>query len=148
MSEQSYFTGAESGEAAGQATWIDLDRDMQPQEILPGLFFRPVVGTNLAINLVQFEPNTVAPRHGHVEEQVVLVLDGEVEFEVEGETHLLGPHSVLVIPPWAQHAARTYDQPCTCVDAFSPPRQGLAEVMRRAQEQKREDSHPGDNDSR
>ncbi len=33
------------------------------------------------LNFVSFEPNTEAPMHVHEEEQIVLVIDGEFEFE-------------------------------------------------------------------
>lgn len=132
MSDNTYFSAAPEGMELGEPGWWNFDRDLRPQEVLPGLTFQPVVGRNLAVNLVHFSPHISAPRHAHSEEQVVIVLEGEVEFEVDGETRTLGPRDVLVIPPWSEHAARTHGSSCTCIDAFSPPRQGLEDIMRAA----------------
>lgn len=99
-------------------------------EFLPGLGFRPVVGKNVMVNFVSFEPHTEAPRHNHEEEQVVVVIDGEFEFELGGERRLMRRGQVAVVPSNVPHAARTFDSPCLEVDVFSPPREGLLELMR------------------
>jgi quercetin dioxygenase-like cupin family protein len=125
----SYFKVSDASESGEPGTWIALDREMSPYSISEGLTFQPVVGGRLAINLVRFEPNTIAPRHAHEEEQIAFILEGELEFEVGGETRVLGPHEAVVIPPHTPHAARTYDKPCVALDTFSPPRSGLAEIM-------------------
>jgi quercetin dioxygenase-like cupin family protein len=95
----------------------------------PGLEFRPVFSNRMAVNVVRFEPNTVAPVHAHDEEQISLVVEGELEFELNGELRTLGPNMAVVIPPNVPHGARTYDSRCIVVDAFHPPRKALLEAM-------------------
>lgn len=145
----SYFNAAAHRADSGEpGTWIDLNTEMSQHEITPGLTFQPVVGRNLAINVVRFAPNTVAPRHQHEEEQIALVLEGELEFEVGGETRTLHPHQLVVIPPHTPHAARTYDRGCLALDAFHPPRTGLAEIMRASWSGARRDAQaPGEETS-
>lgn len=127
----SYFSTSVAPTENGEpGTWVDLNRELSQHEISPGLTFQPVVGRNLAINVVRFEPNTVTPRHEHEEEQIALVLEGELEFEVGGETRTLLPHQVVVIPPHTPHTARTHAKGCVVLDTFSPPRTGLAEIMK------------------
>src|SRR5918911_1662997 len=109
----SYFTpDTAASQSTIPCTWLELNVDSPPFEVLPGLQFQPILGQSLAVNLVRFEPNTVAPLHSHEEEQISLILEGELEFEVNGETRLLGPNTAVVIPPNAPHAARTHDQRC------------------------------------
>lgn len=124
-------TAASEGSAAG--TWFDTNTEVEPIEMLPGLVFRPIVGDKLAANIVSFEPHTEAPVHAHSEEQISLVLEGEFEFEVNGEKHLLKPGMAVVIPPNAPHGARTFDTSCVEIDVFHPPRQGLLDAMQAQQ---------------
>src|SRR5947209_1915350 len=124
-----YFGSGSSTEAAGEPTWHDLNRDHQPFEMLPGLLFRPAAGEKAMINLVSFEPNVIAPVHSHDEEQIAFVIEGELEFEVNGETRTVGPGMAVVIPSNAPHGARTHDSACLALDVFGPPRQGLLSVI-------------------
>lgn len=94
-------------------------------EFVAGLEFRPVLGERMMANFVTFEPHTEAPRHVHEEEQIVIVLEGELEFELDGDVRTMRPGDVAVVPPWVPHGARTKDTSCREVDVFTPPRRSL-----------------------
>jgi quercetin dioxygenase-like cupin family protein len=127
----SYFAPASSNnQATGRGTWYDLRNEVTPFEMAPGLLFRPALGQNLMVNLVSFEPHTEAPVHAHVEEQVGFVLEGELEFEVNGEKRTLRPGMAVLIPPHTPHGARTFGTTCLELDIVSPPRQGLIDAMK------------------
>jgi quercetin dioxygenase-like cupin family protein len=126
-----YFAKSEAARDAGQGSWVKWD-DLDPIEMVPGLRFQPVVGDRVMANFVHFDPHTEAPLHWHEEEQISFVLDGELEFEVGGETRTLRRGESVVIPPNVPHAARTYDGSCLEVDVFHPPRRGVLEAMGRA----------------
>jgi quercetin dioxygenase-like cupin family protein len=115
-----------ASEAKGQ--WVQWD-ELDTLELVPGLRFQPVLGDNVMVNFVYFEPHTEAPLHWHEEEQVAFVVDGEFEFEVAGERRLLKRGQAVVIPPNVPHSARTLDQPCLEVDVFHPPRRGLLDAL-------------------
>jgi quercetin dioxygenase-like cupin family protein len=124
-------------EGAGTPTakGVFVDRDAVPAvEFVPGLRFQPTLGQNSLANYVTFEPNTEAPMHVHVEEQVVVVVDGEFDFTIDGETRTMRAGDVAVIPPWVPHGARTGDVGCTEIDIFSPPRTTLIDHARAAAE--------------
>jgi quercetin dioxygenase-like cupin family protein len=110
--------------AAGR--FVDVQA-IAPVEFVPGLEFRPVLGERTMTNFVFFQPHTEAPVHTHEEEQIVIVLDGEFEFELDGEVRTMRPGDVAVVPPWVPHGARTRDSRCTEVDVFNPPRKTLLE---------------------
>lgn len=118
----------EPGELVGR--WSDINADVTPVEMVPGLVFRPVLGENVMMNVVYFDPHTEAPLHAHMEEQITFVLEGECEFEVSGDKRMLKPGMAVVIPPHAPHAARTFDTRCTEIDIFHPPRQALLALLR------------------
>jgi quercetin dioxygenase-like cupin family protein len=44
-----------------------------------------------------FEGGARFPIHAHAEEQITVVLEGSVEFDVEGERHRLGPGETYVV---------------------------------------------------
>lgn len=109
--------------------FVDVDAEVAPVPFSEGLHFRPVLGTNVLVNVVDFAPHTEAPRHLHEEEQIVIVLDGELEFEVGGDTRVVRPGEMVVIPPNVPHAARTYDSACREIDVFNPPRRALLDLL-------------------
>lgn len=132
MSE-THFSMEAGGVPTGAGRFVTVN-DIDAVEFLPGLEFRPVLGDNVMTNFVTFAPHTEAPMHVHEEEQVVIVLEGELEFVIDGETKLMRPGDVAVIPSWVPHGARTLDVPCTEVDVFTPPRKTLLDHARAQRE--------------
>ncbi len=78
---------------------------------------------------VEWSTGAHAPEHAHEEEQIVLVLAGEVEFELAGSTRVLRPGDSVVIPPWTKHAARAAAAHCVTVEGFAPPRAALLALV-------------------
>ena len=126
---ETHFGTEARGVPTGPGRFVTVD-EVDAVEFVPGLEFRPVLGDNVMTNFVTFAPHTVAPVHVHEEEQVVIVLDGELEFEIDGQTKLLRPGEVAVIPSWVPHGARTLEVGCTEVDVFTPPRKTLLDHAR------------------
>ena len=120
-------TGGEAPSAQGRFVEV---AGIHPVQLLDGLEFRPVLGEHTMVNFVRFAPHTEAPRHSHREEQIVVVLEGEFEFEIDGEVRTMRPGDVAVVPPWVAHGARTSDGPCYEVDVFNPPRETLLDHAR------------------
>jgi quercetin dioxygenase-like cupin family protein len=130
---ETHFSAEARGVPTGPGRFVTVN-DIEAVEFVPGLEFRPVVGDDVMTNFVTFAPHTVAPTHVHEEEQVVIVLDGELEFDIDGETRLLRPGDVAVIPSWVPHGARTLEVGCTEVDVFTPPRKTLLDHARAQRE--------------
>jgi quercetin dioxygenase-like cupin family protein len=123
----SHFTTVPGGTPAGPGRYVNVDT-MTPVEFLPGLGFRPVLGQKAMANFVTFEPGSTAPRHVHEEEQIVIVLDGEFTFDLDGDVRTMRKGDVAVIPSWVPHAAWTTDTRCVEVDLFAPPRSSLLQL--------------------
>ena len=96
----------------------------------PGLTFRPLLGNGVLVNHVSFEPHTEAPTHAHVEEQIVVVLEGEFEFWVADDVRTLRRGDIVRVPAWVPHGARTRESRCLELDIFCPPRSQLLEALR------------------
>jgi quercetin dioxygenase-like cupin family protein len=119
-----HFTTVAGGTPAAPGRYVDVGA-IEPVEFVPGLGFRPVVGERTMLNFVTFEPHTEAPMHVHEEEQIVLVLEGEFEFEIDGDVRTMRAGDVAVVPSWVSHGARTRETACREVDVFTPPRRSL-----------------------
>jgi len=56
---------------------------------------------------VEIDPGVASPRHTHPGEEIIYVLEGALEYEVEGKpTVTLKPGDVLFIPAGVVHAAK------------------------------------------
>jgi quercetin dioxygenase-like cupin family protein len=131
-----YFTVEERPEAHEllPGRYVELETDVDLLEYVEGLTFRPVLGDRVLVNFVHFEPDTLAPVHTHEEEQFTIVIDGEFEFDLDGDVRMLRRGQVAVVPPHVPHGARTLDSTCFEIDVFSPPRKMLLKAVRAAGE--------------
>lgn len=123
----SHFTTEPGGTPAGPGRYVNVDA-VTPVEFLPGLGFRPVLGQKAMTNFVSFEPGATAPRHVHEEEQIVIVLEGEFTFDLDGDVRTMRKGDVAVVPSWVPHGAWTTDSHCLEVDVFAPPRTSLLKL--------------------
>jgi len=127
-SAESHFSAEALGEPDGPGRYVSID-SIAPVEFVPGLGFRPVLGHRAMTNFVSFGPGAVAPRHVHEEEQIVIILDGELEFDLDGDVRTMRKGDVAVIPAWVPHGAWTTENTtCEEVDVFCPPRQSLLKL--------------------
>src|SRR5262249_61723637 len=93
-----HFTTEALGERGGVGRYVNVDA-VDPVEFLPGLGFRPVLGQRAMANFVSFQPGTEAPRHVHEEEQIVIVMDGEFTFDLDGDVRTMRRGDVAGVPP-------------------------------------------------
>jgi quercetin dioxygenase-like cupin family protein len=70
---------------------------------------------------------TVLPEHSHVHEQWCHVLEGELEFTIDGEKMLLTSGMTAYIPSFAPHSAIARTA-CKVIDCFTPARQDFIEL--------------------
>jgi quercetin dioxygenase-like cupin family protein len=126
VSADSHFSTEAGGTPTAPGRYVDVSA-ISPVEYAPGLQFQPVLGEAMLANFVTFSPHSEAPMHVHEEEQIVIVLDGEFEFELDGDVRMMRQGDVAVVPPWVPHGARTKDATCREVDVFNPPRRSLLE---------------------
>ena len=127
MTEQPYFDQA--GEASDVPPRFVHVEDLDPLIVLPGLEFRPVTTDSVMTNFVTFEPDAVAPAHHHDEQQIAIVLSGELTFTVGGETRVMHAGDCVVIPPNVEHGGFAGPQGCQALDVFTPPRAGIVRLM-------------------
>jgi quercetin dioxygenase-like cupin family protein len=127
MAEQPYFD--QSGEPSDEPGRFVRFEDLDPLTVVPGLEFRPVSTDSVMTNFVTFEPDAPAPTHHHVEQQIAIVLSGELIFTVGGETKAMHAGDCVVIPPHVPHGGVAGPEGCTALDVFTPPRAGIVALM-------------------
>jgi quercetin dioxygenase-like cupin family protein len=127
MSEQPYFD--QSGEPSNAPGRFVHFPDLEPLHVVAGMEFRPVTTDTVMTNHVTIEPSAPLATHHHVEQQIAIVLSGELEFTVGAETRRLRPGDCAVIPPHVPHGGTAGPEGCTVVDVFTPPRAGIVRLM-------------------
>lgn len=99
------------------------ESDLKTRQVLEGITLRAVSGDKTMMTFFEFEPNAVIPPHKHPHEQITYVIEGEMEFTVEGETRILKNGDGVVICSDQEHSARVLDKPAKAVDAWYPIRE-------------------------
>jgi quercetin dioxygenase-like cupin family protein len=123
MPERPYFDEAgEPSDAPGRFVRLD---DLDPLRVIPGLEFRPVTTDTVMTNFVSFEPDAPAPMHHHVEQQIAIVLAGELTLTVGDETRVMRAGDCVVIPPNVRHGGVAGPEGCQALDVFTPPRAAI-----------------------
>ena len=127
MPERPYFD--ESGEpSAAPGLFVHVE-DLDALSVGPGLQFRPVTTETVMTNFVSFEPNVPTPMHHHAEQQIAVVLSGELRFTVGDETKVMHAGDCVVIPPNVSHGGASGPEGCEVLDVFSPPRAAIVSLM-------------------
>lgn len=95
----------------------------EAKELIPGINARTFWGEEMLVAAVDLDPNAHLPRHSHPHEQAGMVISGQMEMIIAGETRLLKPGDVYIIPGGVEHEAHTFDEPVKVIDIFSPVRE-------------------------
>jgi quercetin dioxygenase-like cupin family protein len=77
---------------------------------------------NMTFGHITLEEGAVLPEHHHVQEQWTHVLDGSLEFTLDGETKVMTPGISVYIPSNVRHSAKALSR-CKVMDAFLPCRE-------------------------
>ncbi|TAN24323.1 MAG: cupin domain-containing protein [Acidobacteria bacterium] len=98
--------------------WTDLEL-----ETLNPLIQRHfVVGDQIMLARILLKKGAEVPRHSHANEQVTWILEGALQFSIDGRELVVRAGEVLCIPPHLPHAAVALEDTVD-VDVFTPPRQ-------------------------
>ena len=129
MSSVEYYSNEAGGTPTKPGYFTSLDA-REPFPLTDGVVVRAVLGEYCMVNFVEFALGGAAPAHSHGEEQVVLVLEGEVEFGLGDEVRTLGPREAVVVSPWVMHSALcTSEGGARTIEVFGPPRAALLDLM-------------------
>lgn len=121
----------ETSRQASERRELRMERgdDIPRFEMAAGIEIRPIVGERLNVNVVVLQPGAVAQVHAHQEEQVGYVVSGACEFGDGTTARLLRAGDAYHAPPGAPHGARALEEGCVILDAFSPPKAEVLEML-------------------
>ena len=91
--------------------------------IFPGVEIFTTAGEKIMLSLVEFEAGAVVEEHSHPHEQAGMVVQGEFDMTIGGETRRLKVGDSYVIPGGVEHRVDCLDGWALALDIFSPPRE-------------------------
>ena len=95
--------------------------EITAREIVPGYLAKFVHAEGMTLAYWEVEAGAALPEHSHPHEQIANVLEGEFELTIAGESRILVPGQVAVIPGDVPHSGRAITA-CRLLDAFQPAR--------------------------
>jgi quercetin dioxygenase-like cupin family protein len=87
-------------------------------------------GERITLAVIELDPGAVVPEHRHDNEQLGMVLAGNVVFRVGEESRELGPGETWCIPANTPHAVDVGPEGAVVIDVFSPVRSDWAAIDR------------------
>ena len=97
--------------------------EVKRREIGPGVTIRTLWGERVMISILETAPHAIVPNHSHPHEQAGMMLQGEFDMTIGGETKRLKPGDAYVIPGGVEHSVLCYEGWALALDIFSPPRE-------------------------
>lgn len=86
-------------------TLIDINK-LPTVEALPGWRGRYFDSLNMTFAQYEFDAGSQIHEHYHPEEEVYIIIDGELELTIDGVTERLGPGVAGIVPSNAPHAVK------------------------------------------
>jgi len=81
-----------------------------------------VHGERMTATRYRFSGGGRFPNHIHPQEQISFLIDGSITFDLEGNSHVLIPGDLIVIPAQAPHSAQAGADGAEVLSLVSPPR--------------------------
>lgn len=101
-----------------------VDWDKQPWEFVrEGVERKMFSGEGATLQLTRLMPGHEPRPHSHPNEQIAYILEGAIDFHIEGDVIRVAKGGLLVIPPDARHWGEVVgDTPVLNLDVFTPRR--------------------------
>jgi quercetin dioxygenase-like cupin family protein len=97
--------------------------DVPAIELVPGIKAHIISSEKITLSFASAEPNAPLPPHRHENEQMLIVLEGAIDFVIEGKQYHVEKGDVIVLPSNTEHGAYFTEKGARVIDVFSPPRQ-------------------------
>ncbi len=101
--------------------WLAHFNELPQHDIMPGMRGRFLHSERMTFAFWEIDDGFILPEHSHPQEQVAHLIEGRFEMTVKGETKLLHPGAVSVIPGNALHSGKALSA-CKILDIFTPRR--------------------------
>jgi len=95
--------------------------EIEARELIPGGRVKFAHSDNMTLAFWTFDAGTPLPEHTHPHEQILNVMQGTLEFTIDGETQTVDGPSSIIIPSLLKHSGKCLTA-CTLIDVFYPKR--------------------------
>ncbi len=92
------------------------------REIIPGFHGKMMHTDHMTFAFWEIEAGAPLHEHAHPHEQVAHMIEGEFEFTLDGETRIVSPGMLTVIPSNMPHSGKAITA-CKILDVFQPVRE-------------------------
>ena len=97
-----------------------IDWDQQKfTEVRRGIFGATVHTPQLTATLYRYEPGSTWEEHQHSEDQITTVLEGAIDFVVDGQTVHLKAGQLATLPGGTPHSASTPEPGAVTLNVFT-----------------------------
>jgi quercetin dioxygenase-like cupin family protein len=96
--------------------------DIEPEQLNPLVTRQFVVGTKTMLARLVLSKGAEVPTHHHMHEQISHVVEGALEFRIDGQPIAVRAGEILCIPPHVPHSVVALED-SVALDIFNPPRQ-------------------------
>jgi len=96
--------------------------DIEPEQLNALITRQYVVGTNAMLARIVLKKGAQVPMHHHFHEQISHVVEGALNFMIEGRQVAVRAGDILTIPPNVPHEVIALED-SVALDIFNPPRQ-------------------------
>ena len=92
-------------------------------KLAEGIAAQALFGEGVMLMVVELDPGSELPKHEHPQEQLGVVLEGELRLVVSGTEHVLGKLDAYALAGGIEHSARAGNKGATVLDVFHPVRE-------------------------
>ena len=96
--------------------------EIEAEQMNPLVTRQYIVGTNTMLARIVLKKDARVPQHSHFHEQISHVVEGALEFRVDGKPVAVRAGEILCIPPHLPHEVLALED-SVALDIFNPPRQ-------------------------
>ena len=96
--------------------------DIDTKELIQGYNVKFIHSDNMTFAYWDIKAGSSLPEHSHPHEQVANIIDGQFELSINGETKIMSPGTVAIIPSNAKHSGKSITD-CKIIDVFFPIRE-------------------------
>jgi len=105
--------------------FFEFPKDFKSLKPISGFLVHAVSGQRLMLAHVTVQPDSENPPHSHFEEQMGIILEGELELTIGDATKLLKKGDMYHVPSNTIHGGVTHSERAVFLDALSPPREAF-----------------------
>ena len=104
-----------------RSSWKKTDKKSLDPKLTQQVFS---TGSIMLVRYV-YEPGLNFPEHSHPQEQVTMVEEGKLEFEIDGEKVILNEGDICAIGPNIPHSTSVGNERAIAISIFTPVKEDI-----------------------